>query len=153
LDANGIIGLAKAGCLALLPRLFREVYVPPQVVPEITDPTSRVAVQAALADWLKEGQPTTASLQQSPASRGQADRSVLALALDYRPCTIVTGDRWIVNQAMQLGIPTINVPALIQLLARAGIVQAAKPYLDQMIALGFGIPPDLYASILQSLGE
>jgi predicted nucleic acid-binding protein len=99
LDANGIIGLAKAGCLALLPHLFREVCVAPQVVLEVTDPTSLIALQAALTDWLKEEQPTPASIQQSSASRGEADRAVLALALDRRPCIIVTGDRWIVHQA------------------------------------------------------
>jgi predicted nucleic acid-binding protein len=39
------------------------------------------------------------------------------------------------------------------LLARAGIIPAAKPHLDQMIAQGFGVPAELYTSILHSLGE
>ena len=55
LDANGIIGLAKADCFPLLQNLFTEVCVPPAVVSEITDPVSQTALQNALGHWLIAG--------------------------------------------------------------------------------------------------
>jgi predicted nucleic acid-binding protein len=58
-----------------------------------------------------------------------------------------------VNLAKRLLISTISAPRIIEFLARDGLIAAAKPYLDQMIRHGFGIPHELYVAILQRLGE
>ncbi len=153
LDANAIIGLAKSGCLSLVPRVFAAVFTPPLVVSEVTDPLSRAELVPALGDWLVEETPTAHSLQQSPPHRGEADQHVLALAIDHQPCMVVTGDRALISMATEIGIETTSAPRIIQLLAEARLVPQARPCLDQMQDLGFGIAADLYTEILSDLGE
>jgi len=48
LDANGVIGLAKAECLNKLPALFELLLIPPLVVDEIKDPLSAAALREAM---------------------------------------------------------------------------------------------------------
>jgi predicted nucleic acid-binding protein len=153
LDANGIIGLAKAGCLDVLPRLFDSVRVSPLVVREVLDAVSRAELSAALADWLAETEPSPAAMQRVPMLRRATDRSILALALDCQPCVLITGDRAIVSKAKQLSISTMTAPDVIQLLAEEKLIAVAKPCLDEMRQRGFGVPEAVYQAILRSLGE
>jgi predicted nucleic acid-binding protein len=83
----------------------------------------------------------------------EADRHVLALALDHQPCFIVTGDRGLSNRAAQLQIGSVSAPRMVQLFAEAGLIAAARPHLEQMIQQGFGISQQAYDDIIQHLGE
>jgi len=153
LDANGIIGLAKGGCFLLIPQTFSIVYVRSLVTGEITDPVSRAEREAALGGWLREETPTAESLRRIPPHKSEADRHVLALAIEHRPGVIVTGDRGLESKARALQIATINAPSVVQLLALAGLIPAAQPHLDQMRLQGFGIAQPLYQAILRTPGE
>lgn len=153
LDANGVIGLAKADVFPLIERLFQVVFVPAAVVTEVTDPLSQAALQAALLTWLAAGIPTPVALQQVPLLTSEADRHVLALVVDHPPAVIITGDRGLSYRAKQAGLATISAPRIIELLAVGGLIAAARPHLDQMMSWGFGITSELYAGILRSLGE
>jgi predicted nucleic acid-binding protein len=153
LDANGVIGLSKCGCLSLVPHLFRAVFIPSLVAAAITDPISRAALSAARQSWLVEAHPAPQSLQHAPPLRSEADRQVLAAALEHLPCVIVTGDRALTNSAKQLHPATISAPRVIQLLAEAQLIPAARPHLDQMRASEFGIRQELYETILRELGS
>lgn len=153
LDANGIIGLAKSGCFSFTQNVFAEVFVPSLVVQEITDTLSKDELEQALGSWLTEEAPTLSSLQQAPLLKSEADRHVLGLALDHRPCVIVTGDRGLSNRAKQFQIAAISAPRVVQLLAEAKLIKVAKPHLDQMRQLEFGIPQRLYEEILRGLDE
>lgn len=153
LDANGIIGLAKGDCLSLVPRLFGRALVPERVVAEVTDPISQRHLMRALNDWLIVETSTQRALQQMATVKTEADRHVLALALDHLPCIIVTGDRAIARVAAGFGAESVDAPHVVQLLARVGLIPAAKPPLDRMIESGFGIPRTLYEEILRSLAE
>lgn len=114
LDANGIIGLAKADCLSYLPRLFREIFILKSVVKEVTDPVSKPALEQALADWLKPETPTAGSIRQVTLTNSKPDRHVIALALDHNPCVIITGDIGLSNKAKQFpayrAVPVRLVP-------------------------------------------
>ena len=151
-DSNGAIGLAKAGCFSFLPAVFDVLLVPPAVVREVTDPISAPQLKAALADWLTCAASSKA-MGRVPDFGGPADREALALALDNSPCVILTGDRQLIGKARQLGVLCVNPPLFVQSLAEAGLIPAAKPYLDQMIRRGFGIPIELYTKMLTALGE
>jgi predicted nucleic acid-binding protein len=96
LDSNGIIGLAKANCFPLLQDLFTEICVPPAVVAEITSELSQMTLQTALGKWLTELLPSADALRQVAFINQEADRHVLALAIDRQAsipdCFLVTGD-------------------------------------------------------------
>lgn len=157
LDSNGIIGLAKADCFPLLRRLFTETCVPPAVVTEITDQLSRNALQAAMGRWLTELLPSADALSQAAFVKQEADRHVLALAIDRQAsipdCFLITADEKLRRRALRFGIASVDAPHLIQLLAEAKFIAAAKPRLDQMRLLGYGITQEVYEEILRRLGE
>ena len=77
----------------------------------------------------------------------------LALALDYRPSCLITGDEARRRRAQRLGIPSIDAPHVIQLLAETKLIAAAKPHLNQMRQRGYGIPRAVYERILRDVGE
>jgi predicted nucleic acid-binding protein len=157
LDSNGIIGLAKANCFPLLQSLFTEICVPPAVVAEITTQPSQNALQNALGKWLTELLPSADALRQVAFINQEADRHVLALAIDRQAsipdCFLITGDEKLRRRAMRFGIASVDAPHLIQLFAEGGFITAAKPHLDQMRLLGYGITDEVYEEILSQLGE
>lgn len=154
LDTNGIIGLAKGECLTLVRHLFRVVYVPPLVVQEVKELFVQAALQQALADWLKEETPTPTARQQVEAVvRTEADRQVIALAIDHQPAYLLTGDVALQKKARQFGILSIDAPHLVQLMVEAKLLEKAKPCLDLMQQRNFGIHEPIYRSILLALGE
>ena len=157
LDANGIIGLAKANCFPLLQDLFTEICVPPAVVAEITSELSQKTLQSALGKWLTELLPSANALRQVAFISKEADRHVLALAIDRQAsipdCFLITGDEKLRRRALRFGIASVDAPHLIQLFAESGFITAAKPHLDQMRLLGYGITDEVYEEILSQLGE
>jgi len=157
LDSNGIIGLAKADCFPLLRHLFTETCVPPAVVAEITDQLSQNALQLALGKWLTELLPSADALRQASFVNQEADRHVLALAIDRQAsipdCFLITGDEKLRRRAQRFGIASVDAPHLIQLLTEGGFITAAKPHLDKMRLLGYGITQEVYEEILRLLGE
>lgn len=82
-----------------------------------------------------------------------ADRDVLALALQGQQRVLVTSDRALARRAQSLGVVTIDVARIVQLLCEAGIIRSAKRYLDLMLDRGFGISPALYEDVLRAVGE
>ncbi|MCC6444136.1 MAG: hypothetical protein IT210_11870 [Armatimonadetes bacterium] len=153
LDANAIIGLAKSESLALTPHLVAECAISPGAAGEVQDALSRTALRDALASWLRLRTPRPEFLDRLPAFPSPADREVLALSLQMRPCVLVTGDLWLSRRAAERSVPVLPAPALIQWFAVVGLIDRARPYLDRMIAQGFGIDPLLYGAILSTLGE
>ncbi|MGH9843992.1 MAG: hypothetical protein ACREEM_35095, partial [Blastocatellia bacterium] len=153
LDANGIIGLAKADCFPLLQHLFTEVIVPPAVVAEITDQLSRTALQTGLGQWVMERLPSISALTQGAFIKKEADRHVLALGLDCKAstteCFLITGDEALRRRAQKFGLASVDAPHIIQLFAEAKLITAARPHLDQMRQQGFGLTQQVYEEILR----
>lgn len=113
LDANGIIGLAKADCLHLIPAVLPQVVVPAGVVREVTDALSSRELAIALSGWLKEREPAPSSLTHCEGLAAAVDLTVLALAWECQPAILVSGDLKLVRRAHNLGIETISAPMLI----------------------------------------
>lgn len=157
LDSNGIIGLAKADCFPLLQHLFTETCVPSAVVAEVTDQLSKNVLRTALGKWLTELITSADALRQTSFVNQEADRHVLALAIDRQAsipdCFLITGDEKLRRYALRFGIASVDAPHLIQLLAEGGFITEAKPHLDQMRQLGYGITQEVYEEILRLLGE
>lgn len=66
LDANGIIGLAKAGGLDSISELFTSSYIPSSVIIEVVDPQSKKVLEEALTFWIEERAPSLKSISRVP---------------------------------------------------------------------------------------
>jgi predicted nucleic acid-binding protein len=133
--------------------LFASVRVPSSVVAEVTDPISRQELQAALNDWLTIEEPCETSLGKVLGMRTTADQAVISLALDHPPCILVTADQQVMRKAATHRVPCITPPGIVRMLVEKGHLDLARPVLDRMTDLGFGIPRDVYEEILRALGE
>src|SRR3712207_1409411 len=88
LDSSATIGLSKGGVLDRLSVLYSPLYIPSAVRQEVIGQGGGRAGAAELANalgsWITEVTPNPTTLQQFAALRSQADREVLATALDQQ---------------------------------------------------------------------
>lgn len=154
LDANVVIGLAKADCLELLPRVFASVCIPPSVIAEVRDAHSRRALRAALSSWLTERSPDPPPGEDlGKAVPDPPDRDALALAIRLGGAILLTSDVQLENHARSRGIAHRGTARLIQVFVQRGLLPAARPVFELLRQRGFGIAPDAQAEILRELGE
>jgi len=104
------------------PLIHDDPCVPPSVVAEITNQLSQKALQNALGKWLTELPPSADALRQVAFINREADRHVLALAIDRQAsipdCFLITGDEKLRRRALRFGI---GFAALALILASVGI--------------------------------
>lgn len=157
LDTNTVIGLAKGGVFDLLASVYSPLYVPPAVVREVVAQGQGRAgtseLQQALGAWITDAAPDPQTVQQFSAVREEADRQVLALAQDQAADHVLSSDAGLIRQAMGAGMTCLQVPDVVLLLKRRGLIPAVRPVLDQMRHRGFGIEEGLYQQTLAAAGE
>jgi uncharacterized protein len=153
-----VIGLAKGGLFNTLASLYAPLFIPPAVVQEIVaQGQGRAGVaelKQALGRWITEAMAPPGLVQQLPAViRSTADRQVLALAQAQAVDHVLTSDARLVRQARSLGLICLQVPELVILAKRRGLVSAVQPVLDRMRQEGFGIDDATYEAALRAAGE
>lgn len=155
-DTSPIRALAHLHLLAILPRLFKNIYVPPAVMKELTSPPAGMirvdehdlpfAVFSAPADKMRVEQ-----LSQQ-LDRGEAE--ALSLAIELRADLVLIDERAGRSAAAKLGL---NYTGTLGLLVRAkqlGIVDRLNPLLDSLQhELRFFISNQLQADILALVKE
>jgi len=153
LDANAIIGLAKADCLALIGQLFTKVIVPPEVDAEILDPLSRDQLTTASQHSIGILQPSGPDTLKATALPVDADQAVLDAGSRNVPCVVVSGDRQVISRAERSGLLPVTPQEVVVLLVESGHLTDAKPHLDLMRSRGYGIEQRQYERLLRRLGE
>ena len=147
-DSSAIIGLQRVERLDLLQKLFGEVLVPAAVVREVT---YRVA---ALPDWIRARELTRPLPPEISERRlGPGESEAIALAFEMGIERVVIDDLRARVVAARLGLEVVGAGALLALAKRRGIIPAARPLLDAMLAKGFRISPKVYADLLRLAGE
>lgn len=157
-DAGPLIGLARAGLLELLPKLYRKVEVPPAVVDELRlgedRPGSRALRDAQAAGWLVMRplqDPKRLADLEPLVDRGEAEAILLAeergslfLLLDERRARVVARSR---------GVAIVGTGALFLAAKRRGLLPNVADALDQLAGAGYRLSPRLRTEILRWAGE
>lgn len=149
--------MARIGLLSLLPRLFDRVYVPPAVISEATQDSSRpggqVIRQALIGGLLVEKQvtssPELAGLTQM-LDEGEAE--VLTLARELQ-LPVLIDERKGRRVAARIGIAVIGTGAVLIAAKQAGLIPAVAPHLDHLKQHGYRLSASLVATILQRCDE
>lgn len=156
-DAGPLIYLGGVGHLALLRDLFGRVIVPQHVwneVVEIGGERAGSAAVASAASWIDVRAPGPTALTERLArllDAGEAAAIVLCheLGADLLLCDDLQARRVAAAQ----GIRVVGTLGLLVRGKRAGLLDAVAPILNEMLAHGMRVSPELVEETLTLAGE
>ena len=147
--------LYQADGLELLPELFSYVQVPEAVAMELhegrrlnlhlPDPTSLL--------WLTVRSVRDNTLMPLVTNLGDGEKEVLALGLETPDSLLILDDRHARRYALALGLKISGTLGVILLAKERGILEAVKPALARLEALGFRLGHKTRQSVLELAGE
>ncbi len=155
-NAGPLIALAQLGCLDLLPRLYRQVRIPPAVRDELfAGGQDRAgAVEVGGADWIQVVEirdSTAVGILRERLDAGESEALVLAIECNADLLLIDEARGRRVAEARGLN-KTGTIGTLI-LGKRQGHILSVSSLLDQLRARGFHMSEELYQSARALAGE
>lgn len=157
-DAGPLIGLARAGHLDLLPKLYRTVEIPPAVLEELRiaeDRPGSLALRGAIsAGWLQSvalEHPERSEEIQQLADRGEAEAILLALERVGR--FLLVDERRARAVARGRGLVVVGTGGVLVAAKERGLVPGVGRALDRLGEAGYRLSPRLRAEILRRAGE
>jgi uncharacterized protein len=156
-DTSPILNLARIGRLELLPLLYRQVLIPSAVYGELTaskrdlDP----AVDLAAELWLVVATPNDQRrVQELRENLDPGEAEAIVLAIERGADLLLVDERRGRRTAAAAGLTVIGLLGVVILAKRSGLIDFAKPVLDELIQIArFWVGPELYAEVLSELGE
>ncbi len=161
-DAGPLIALARIEALGLLRQLFGRVCITTTVRDEILPAKTVFAEAELLIHTLSEGWIEVVDVPPSdfkPLNPGvdAGEASSIILANHWREAgdavLIVMDDRAGRMEAKSRGLALIGLAAVIGLAKTEGLVPAARPLLERMIASGYFMGPSVVSEVLASVDE
>ncbi len=152
-DAGPLIALARLGSLALLPGLFSQALVTPQVLAECEarhDRDEGAAVRAAINTGSLYLQPPPTPLPGWGVDAGESSAIALALATG---AGVLMDDRAGRNVARTLGLNVIGTAGLLVLAKRRGQISTVRGHLEFLVDSGYFLGPEVVTDVLRLAGE
>ena len=155
INASPTILLAKAGLIALVPKLTAEFVIPQPVVSEILN----VHTQDAATVWLSQSgkqfiRPAVAELPKlSGMGIGPGERAVISWAVAYPDFVAVLDDFEARAVAQELGLKIIGTVGVVLRLKKSGLISEAKTHLKNIRDAGGYIGDELFHEALRQVGE
>ena len=155
-DAGPLIYLGGVGRLAVLRDLFGRVVVPPQVWNEVVGAGAERpgSLETAAASWIDIRTPSPSPLTERLSDvLGTGEAAAIGLCLELRAELLLCDDLGARRLAAAQGIRVVGTLGLLVRGKRAGLVDAVRPILEAMVAIGLRVSPDLVEEILVLAGE
>lgn len=121
-DTSPISLLVQIDLIELLPRLFENIVVPPDIAAELSDVRSPRSVRDLVANrptWLQIQSPT--SLQVLPDLH-TGEIAAISLCVELK-CPLLIDERDGRKAAQSLGIPVVGVIGILETAAKAGLIE------------------------------
>jgi predicted nucleic acid-binding protein len=144
-NSSCLIALETIGQLALLERLYAEVYIPAAVVSEWNSPAPGWVRLQAVTDQ--------ALVQLLRGELGAGEAEAIVLAKELAAARLILDDKKARRFAKQLGLPVVGTIAVVLAAKRNGFIPAVKPVLDSLTASGFWMSDQLLQEALRQAGE
>ncbi len=145
-DSGPILSFARANLLELLHEVMEEIVIPAAVAEELG---SALVSQGRLRHRSVRDPAFMAQLPQK-LHRGEQEAIVLARELG---ALLLVDEREARKEARRLGVPHLGSLRVLKEAKDRGIVSAAKPVLDTLIATGTYLSKLLYQEFLRQVGE
>ena len=147
--------LHQAGQLDLFPKLFGRIIVPEAVVIELA--AGRLLgvslPEPTALDWIELRSPASPVGGLLSWGLGAGESAVLSLALEHPGSWVVLDDKLARQAAVHLNLPLLGTAGIRLRAKRAGHLDAVRPALNQLAALGFRLTPETVRNILDLAGE
>lgn len=152
-NTTPLIKLVGVGLLDLLPALYQEIHVPEAVFAEYQAGRAQHPGSPDLATlpWLIVH--IVAPDPVVPANLDSDEAEAIALARTLSARLILLDERRGRAVAEQLGLPVVGTMTVLIEAKRQGHVPLVAPIIDQMIAQGRRISPQLRAEVLRRAGN
>jgi predicted nucleic acid-binding protein len=148
-DTSPFIGLIKIDHVDLLPQLYHQVIIPPQVALELASPRRPSQVQAFAASpppWLYIRQPSQVL---TIAGIDVGECAAISLAQELNADLLLIDETKGREAAMALHIPTVRTAAVLFDAANAGVLPDLKSAFDKLKATNFRVPAKVLDQLLQ----
>ena len=153
-NASPLIYLGRTDSLHLIESSARKVCVPDVVVGEIRAGQNEPAAQAIdRCAWLEVVSVDTIPPHIVAWNLGAGEAAVLAWALTNAGTRAVIDDREGRRCAAQLGIKVVGTIGLVLAAKRQGLVPAARPAIEALIASGLYLSEEIVDRALALVGE
>ena len=156
-DSGPIISFSRAGQVELLRAVLPQLIVPAAVYQEVAAyGTGRPGSDLFETDppWLTvQTLKDPALLTSIRTSLHAGEQEVLALALELGNRPIVMDERAGRNEARRLGIPVLTSLGVIRQARHQGLIPAARPIVESLLAHSFRLHPTVLEEYLRDLGE
>jgi predicted nucleic acid-binding protein len=153
-NASPLIVLGKIGRLDLLEVLTASIAVPHSVISEISAGTGADPATTATPRWARiravSDVPLSSSVDHWDLGAGESQVLSRCLAND---CVAVLDDGTARACAQSLGIPLIGTLGIILRARKLGFIPAARPLVEQVLAVGSRLSPGLVDMALRQVGE
>jgi hypothetical protein len=149
-NTSPISNLAKVGRLNLVQQLYGTILIPTAVHEELLDERAVLA-----ATWLGiqpvQNQQLVSELR-NRVNLGEAE--AIALAAEVNATRLLIDERLGRQAAAELGLSITGVLGILLAAKRQGLIAEAKPVIDDLvIQAGFRVSSQLYADVLNAVGE
>ena len=147
--------LHQAGALELLPALAGQVYVPEAVVAELREGQRRNVLLPTLEElsWLTVRPVRDRTLLPLVTNLGNGEKEVLALGLETQDALLLLDDRDARRYARALELEITGTLGLLLRAKERGILDAVRPVLDRLQALGFRLNARTRQMVLKRASE
>lgn len=153
-DASPLILLARVGQLELLRLSGNRVWVPPQVMDEISmkDVTDVVAAALARAKWIERHPGVIVPPEISARNLGAGEAAVISAARATSAIAIVD-DLQARRCAAALGVRFLGTLGLVLRARHRGLLPEVRPVVEGLLAAGMYLSPGVVAEVLRIAGE
>jgi hypothetical protein len=150
-DTTPLSELAKVGQLVLLRYVFGQVIVPQEVYDEVTSGTHPAVAAVRSATWIEvrsvqDASQVVALRESTKIHVGEAAAIILAQELGAQQ--VLIDDLRARRVAKARLLPVTGTIGTLLLAKEQGLIAQVKPILDDLIALGKRISPQLYQDVL-----
>ena len=154
-DSGPLIFLARIDLLNLLPELFAEILIPPEVRDEVivrgrNHPGADAVSQAK---WLTVREPDPRLVKSLSILVDAGEAEAIALAQSIEDCTVLLDDLRARKIAQRLDIKQIGTVGLLLRAKKRGLLETIRPHLDALLESGIYIRKELVKAVLQEVGE
>lgn len=152
-DTSPVTNLIQIGQLDLLRKMYKSIIVPQAVYDELCEIPSQQALLKTQS-WILVQRATNQNEVlsfQSYLDHGEAEALVLAQELnaDLMVMDEIKGRKF----GQELGLRVIGLLGILIQAKEQNYFAELKPYLEELVHLGFRIKPSLYQKVLETVSE
>ncbi len=148
-DSSPLIGLLKIGHVDVLPNLYGNVVIPPEVASELSSPKRPMIVQtfmATMPHWFSIQAPSTL---EKITGIDAGEIAAISLARELNADLLLIDEAKGREEAIARHIRTARTGAVLFDAANAGVLPDLKAAFDALRATNFRIPSDVLDELLK----